>query len=168
MHLDVTLQALTAERFAPYGQVLNLQGHDTRSINAGTTARLDLPAALDLQRDQGQGCLAVFRARAQSGHGHWHTLERHRLGSQTFVPLNGARCLLLVARGSLAPDPATLAAFEPTGAQGFTLHADTWHHPLIALADGDFLVIERQGPAVDCEVQQLKTPVRLVRAAFSR
>ena len=42
--------------------------------------------------------------------------------------------------------------------------ADTWHHPLIALEAGDFLVLERSGAAVDCELAQLADPVRLAWA----
>ena len=57
----------------------------------------------------------------------------------------------------------TLAAFEAAPGQGITLHADTWHHPLIALATSDFFVIERAGAEVDCELSQLASPVRLVR-----
>lgn len=150
---------LHADGFAPYGQVLTLNGPAGQSINAGTSQRLDLVPAFDLQREHGQAALAVFQARAQQPQGPWYLLERHCLGSQTFIPLQGTPCLLLVAQGAHTPDPATLAAFTVDGAQGFTLYAGTWHHPLIALADGNFLVIERAGEAVDCEVQHLAAPV---------
>jgi ureidoglycolate lyase len=150
---------LQAAEFAPYGQVLPLRGPAGLSINAGTSQRLDLVPGLNLLRENGQAALAVFQARAQAPQGPWHLPERHCLGSQTFIPLQGTPCLLLVALGADMPDPATFAAFTVEGIQGFTLHAGTWHHPLIALADGDFLVIERAGDAVDCEVQQLASPV---------
>jgi len=168
MSIDIPIRPLVPDSFVPYGQVLDLQGSGTRSINAGTSTRLDLPAALDLGREGGRAALAVFRARAQPEQGPWLVLERHRLGSQTFIPLQGARCLLLVALGEEHPDPNTLAAFEAESTRGFTLHAGTWHHPLIALDDGAFLVIEREGLAVDCEVRQLATPVHLVRTVFNR
>lgn len=168
MSTDIPIRPLVPDGFAPYGQLLDLQGSTTRSINAGTSTRLDLPAALDLHREGGRPALAVFRARAQPEQGPWLVLERHRLGSQTFIPLHGARCVLLVALGAGEPDPHTLTAFEADPTRGFTLHAGTWHHPLIALVDGDFLVIEREGPAVDCEVRQLASPVHLVRSAFKR
>ena len=158
------IRALHSAAFAPYGQVLELGAAPGRTINAGTSARLDLPGALDLHRDGGQPVLAVFRAQAQSAHGPWHTLERHRLGTQTFVPLQPLRWLVLVALGAAAPDIGTLAAFEATPGQGITLWADTWHHPLIALEAGDFLVLERSGAAVDCELAQLADPVRLAWA----
>lgn len=163
MSTTLAIQPLNEHGFAPYGQVLALHTGARRSINAGTTERLDLPGPLDLHRAGGQPVLAVFRAQAQAEAGPWHTLERHRLGSQSFVPLGQARWLVLVARGEHAPEVGTLAAFEAAPGQGITLHADTWHHPLIALATSDFFVIERAGAEVDCELSQLASPVRLVR-----
>ena len=77
------------------------------------------------------------------------------------MPLTGARCRLLVALGQDQPDLRTLQCFEVTGQQGFTLHKGTWHHPLMALDNGAFLVLERQGPTVDCEIHSLPLSVRL-------
>lgn len=161
---DVLVQSFQSGLFKAYGEVLNLGATGGRTINAGTSERLDLPGPLALHADGGAAVLAVFHARAQAPEGPWHMLERHRLGSQTFVPLAGARCVLLVALGANSPDPGTLAAFSVAGDQGITLHPGTWHHPLLALDDGDFLVIERAGPAEDCDVVQLDTPVRLLPA----
>jgi ureidoglycolate lyase len=155
---------LTAEAFAAYGEVLDLEG-DGRAINAGTSQRLDLPSALDFARDEGRPVLATFRARAQALAGPWHVLERHRHGSQTFVPLEAGRWVVLVAQGEDAPDAATLEAFEVGPRQGVTLHAGTWHHPLITLDAGLFLVLERAGAAEDCEVVRLQEPVQLVPPA---
>ena len=154
-------QPLSETAFAPFGHVIAGDVGVGRPINHGSSQRVDLPGALALHAEGGQPVLAVFRARAQTPQGPWHELERHRLGSQSFVPLQGARCIVLVALGDHTPDPTTLAAFVVAGHQGFTLNAGTWHHPLIALDDGDFVVLERQGDAVDCEVQHLAAPVTL-------
>ena len=155
------LRPLTAQDFAPYGEVLELDRGDARSINAGTSARRDLPSALDLARDGGAPQLATFEVQAQGLGGPWRVLERHRLGSQTFVPLHAGHWVVLVALGEDAPDRRTLAAFSASAQQGVTLRAGTWHHPLIALAPGRFLVIERAAGEVDCEVVELTPPVRL-------
>jgi ureidoglycolate lyase len=164
MTRNVSIQPLQTEAFKAYGVVLNLGDSATRMINAGTSQRLDLPGPLALYTEGGQPVLAVFRARAQAPEGPWHMLERHRLGSQTFVPLAGARCVALVALGCNSPDLSTLAAFAVEGNQGITLHPGTWHHPLLARDDGDFLVIERAGDVVDCDVVQLEIPVHLREA----
>ena len=166
MHTDqpsgiLACQSLSADAFSPYGEVLNLFAPPDRTINQGTSGRLDLPAGLDLAGDQGQAVLAVFHALAQNPEGPCHMLERHQRGSQTFVPLTGARCRLLVALGQEQPDLSTLKCFEVSGQQGFTLHKGTWHHPLMALDKGAFLVLERQGPTEDCEIHSLPLSVRL-------
>ena len=155
------LRPLAAHDFAPYGEVLELAQGPSLSINDGTSARRDLPSHLELTRHGGAPALATFTAQAQPAEGPWKMLERHLWGSQTFVPLQAGRWVVLVARGHTAPDPGTLAAFAVGPRQGVTLHAGTWHHPLIAVDPGLFLVVERQGPAVDCEVVQLNPPVRL-------
>ena len=158
---NLACQPLTPHAFSPYGEVLNLFAPAHQTINQGTSGRLNLPGGLDLAGDQGQAVLAVFHALAQNPEGPCHMLERHQLGSQTFVPLTGARCRLLVALGQDQPDLRTLRCFEVTGQQGFTLHKGTWHHPLMALDSGAFLVLERQGPTEDCEIHPLPVSVRL-------
>lgn len=158
------LRALTAQDFAPYGEVLALDRGAARAINAGTSARRDLPSALDLARAGGAPQLATFEAQAQAVAGPWRVMERHRLGSQSFVPLAAGDWVVLVALGDAAPERSTLAAFAASPTQGITLHAGTWHHPLIALTPGRFLVIERAAPgAVDCELVELSPPMLLAR-----
>jgi ureidoglycolate lyase len=157
----LTCQPLTPQAFSPYGAVLDLFAPAHQTINQGTSGRLNLPGGLDLAGDQGQAVLAVFHALAQNPEGPCHMLERHQRGSQTFVPLTGARCRLLVALGQDQPDLHTLKCFEVTGQQGFTLNKGTWHHPLMALDSGAFLVLERQGPTEDCEIHPLPLSVRL-------
>lgn len=158
------LRDLDAAGFAPYGEVLELAQGTSRGINAGTSQRRELPSTLDFARGGGRAALATFQAKGQSLAGPWHLLERHVHGSQTFVPLQADRWVVLVARGADRPDPATLAAFAASSLQGVTLAPGTWHHPLIALDAGLFLVIERAGASVDCEVVQLPAPVRIVPA----
>lgn len=158
------LQDLDAAAFAPYGEVLQLAHGASRGINAGTSLRRELPCSLDFARGGGRPVLATFQAQAQPLAGPWTLLERHVHGSQTFVPLQADRWVVLVARGGDHPDPATLAAFAASPQQGITLAPGTWHHPLIALDAGLFLVIERGADAVDCEIVQLPVPVLLVPA----
>ena len=91
-------------------------------------------------------------------------MERHALGTQTFVPLNGVRYVVVVAGGGDRPDPATLAAFFVGGHQGITLRAGTWHHALLALDGGDFVVRERLALQVDWEIAMLPQAVSIVLA----
>lgn len=159
-------QVITPDGFAPYGWVAQSQGRTGRPINGGSSLRIDEGMGeLSLTAAQGRPCLTLFRAQAQDPRGPWRELERHRLGTQTFVPLGGARCLVLVALGEQAPDPATLAAFVVSGDQAVTLREGTWHHGLISLQDADFLVIERMAALADCELSTLEQPVCVAGAS---
>lgn len=168
--LHCTAQPLNDRDFAPYGWMLDIEqafaGNTGRAINAGTSRRADLPGTLSLTAQGGEPLATVFRARAQLPHGPWRLLERHGLGTQTFVPMRpsdarGAVCVLLVALGADAPDMTTLRAFTVHAHQAFTLKPGTWHHPLIALHDSDFLVIERRAAQEDCEIQHLQQAVHV-------
>lgn len=156
--------AITAEAFAPYGWVAQADGHEGRFINGGSSLRVDGVGELSLTAEGGKPCITVFRAQARQAVGPWQELERHRLGTQTFVPMGGVRYVVLVALGEDAPDPATLAAFVVNGDQAVTLRAGTWHHRLIALSDGDFVVIERSADLTDCDLALLPLPITVALA----
>ena len=148
-------QPLTAAAFAPYGDVIAGADAGGRAINAGTSMRVEMPDP-DLLDAGGKPSLSVFRARAAALPLPIRVLERHRLGSQTFLPLGEVPWLVIVALGDAAPDLTSLAAFRVTGREGVTLRRGVWHHPLVALADGDFAVLERRGAEVDCDLVDLE------------
>ena len=171
--LIVAAQALSEQTLQSDGWVLDIDAafaaQGGREINAGTSRRTDLPGVLSLQSHGGQALACVFRAQAQGAQGPWRVLERHRFGSQTFVPMAApnnavvergqAIGLLLLALGDPQPEWASLRAFWFSAQQAFTLKPGTWHHPLIALLDFDFCVIERVAAEVDCELCDLPSPV---------
>ncbi|RPH66460.1 MAG: ureidoglycolate hydrolase [Burkholderiales bacterium] len=157
-------QPLTAEAFAAYGDVVTSAQRDGRSVNAGTSVRVEMPEP-DLLAHGGRPSLSVFRASAVRLPFEVRELERHRLGSQTFLPLGGTPFLVVVALGDDAPDVATIAAFRVDGTRGVTFRKGVWHHPLLALADGDFAVLERQGTETDCEVASLEPGMRVTAQA---
>lgn len=167
-------EPLTAEAFSPFGQVL--QGPPEAAvggdwINAGTTQRFELLA--DAQMGLGHGphqaaagggrpVLALYRARASGLPRPLQQMERHRLASQSFVPLGAALRMLVVVA---APGPQDLRAFLSDGRQGVWLAPGTWHHPLLALDAGDFLVLERRAHAPDCDEVALQPPCWLAALA---
>ena len=160
MHL-LKAQFITPEAFAPYGWLIDAPGKTCTAINDGSSQRIDGLTELAFDADGGKPCLAIFKAAARNPAGPWTELERHRLGTQTFIPLNGVRYVVLVALGNDAPDASTLRAFAVSGHQGITLGAGVWHHGLLALEAGDFVVLERSAGSVDCELADLAEPVSI-------
>jgi len=159
--MQLSIRPISAAEFAPYGWLADANGATGRPINEGSSQRIDGVGELQLTAEGGAPCLALFRAQPRDPRGPWQVLERHRLGTQTFVPMGGARYLVLVALGDARPDMSTLAAFAVAGHQAVTLRAGTWHHGLIAPEGGDFVVVERQAAAVDCELATLAAAVTL-------
>lgn len=156
------VEPLTAEAFAPFGDVIEAASAARHyPINDGFAERFHDLARLDTQADGGQPLLNIFRARGRRLPLTVALLERHRLGSQAFLPLAPQAFLVVVAPPGTAPDEARLRAFLAAPGQGVNYGRGTWHHPLIALGNGgDFCVIDRSGPAAadDCEVVTLALP----------
>jgi len=63
------------------------------------------------------------------------TMERHEFSSQSFVPVDVGRWLIVVAPHAAkgGPDMAAARAFIANGQQGVTYKPDTWHHGLTTL-----------------------------------
>ncbi len=157
--------SITAKIFARYGWLLQAGSALGSPINGGSSHRIPCDTVLALDAAGGQACMAIFRAKARDPTGPWQELERHRLGTQTFIPLGGVRYVVLVALNDPAqdrPDMRTLEAFYVDGQQSITLKAGVWHHGLLALDAGDFVVVERSATSVDCDVVQLAQPVQIV------
>lgn len=147
-------QPLTPQAFAPFGTVIAIDGQANdvpqRSINGGTTQRFDLLADMQLTADGGVPALAIFRAQARQFPLPITELERHAQGSQTFVPLGTQRFVVVVASAGEVPQAQDLHVFITNGHQGVVLAPGTWHHALLAVEDGDFVVVERIAREVDC------------------
>ncbi len=147
---------LTAQAFAPFGTVIEWPQHaSANTINAGTSLRTDLLTDLALTADGGRPCLALFRAAARRFPLPLLQVERHRLGAQIFIPLGHVRFVVVVAAPQASPVAAALQAFVSNGSQGVCLAPGTWHHALLAIDAGDFAVIERSAPTLDCDVVRL-------------
>ncbi|MFS2164606.1 ureidoglycolate lyase [Variovorax sp. Varisp62] len=148
---------LNAQAFAPYGIVIEAPAVEGRPINGGNARRFDLLDDLRLDAEGGRPMLALFRAQARRFPHEVSEMERHALGSQTFVPLGDRRFVIVVARAGEAPTSAEqLAAFVTDGRQGVVLAPGTWHHALLAVDAGDFVVIERAGVGIDCDICLLR------------
>ena len=144
------VQPLSAEAFKPFGDVI--QATDAAkhfSINQGYAERYDRLALVDANDLGGQAGISIFRAKARPMPMELSVLEKHPLGSQAFMPMSGHAYLVVVAPGGNAPEIDKAQCFLASAAQGVNYAKGTWHHPLLALHDGDFLVVDRSGAKGD-------------------
>jgi ureidoglycolate lyase len=144
--------ALTAEAFAPFGEVIETEGRDSRWINESTCRRFDDLAQVDVEEAGGRPLLSIFEARPRSLPFKICTLERHPMSSQAFYPLQARPFLVVVAANGPLPNASGIRAFLSSGSQGVNYRRNTWHHSLIALdCKSTFLVVDRGGSGDNCE-----------------
>jgi ureidoglycolate lyase len=158
------MEPLTRTAFAPFGDVIELDGARHFPINGGTTERFHDLASIDVGEAGGRPIVSVFRAQPRTWPVEIAMMERHPLGSQAFVPLGSVRYAVVVAPAGEF-DPARLRAFWVEGGQGVNYAKGVWHHPLLAFDRvNDFLVIDRGGAQPNCDEITLDAAWRLVRA----
>lgn len=149
--IELIPEILTRENFAPYGDVLEVEGAERILINEGTTERFHALATLDVADGKGEGILSIFRASARTMPIKIAMMERHPLGSQAFFPLDDKPWLVVVSSASI-PAPDNLKAFAAHGRQGVQYAKNTWHHPLLIIEPSqDFLIADRAGPGDNLE-----------------
>lgn len=159
----LTVQPLTRERFALFGDVIEADDavrHFT--INCGNTERYHNLAHLE-SGPEGRVIVSIFRGQPRRLPFTVEMMERHPLGSQAFMPLNGGRYLVVVAAAGRSPTTADLCCFLAEGHQGINYATGVWHHPLLALdAVSDFLVLDRDGPGSNCDETRLAPVAKIV------
>ncbi|MBL8556800.1 MAG: ureidoglycolate lyase [Phenylobacterium sp.] len=139
-------EPLTADAFAPFGDVIEATDEaEVMPINQGWTTRFN--ALADVAVGDGRAIISIFRSRPLTPPV-LKVFERHPLGSQAFMPLDGRPFLVAVAPGGGDFDPAAVRVFRAAATQGVNYARGTWHHFLLALeAESDFLVVDRDGGA---------------------
>jgi ureidoglycolate lyase len=155
------MERLTREAFAPFGDVIELDGARHFPINGGTTERYHDLAQVDVIGQGGRPLINLFRAQPRALPVEINMMERHPLGSQAFLPLSDVSYLIVVAPAGDF-DPAHMRAFWTDGWQGVNYAKGVWHHPLLALERvSDFVVVDRGGEQPNCDEIALAETWRL-------
>lgn len=161
------IERLTRAAFAPFGEVIELEGARQIPINLGTTMRYHDLVRVDVADAGGRPLVNLFRGQPRVLPFEVTMLERHPLGSQAFLPLTDKPYLVVVApAGALLPE--AVKAFVTCGWQGVNYQKGVWHHPLIALDEiSDFIVVDRGGNGDNCDEQALPVSLWLTAEALA-
>jgi ureidoglycolate lyase len=140
---ELAAEPLTADAFAPFGDVIEASDRaEVMPINYGWTTRFN--ALTEVTVGDGQAVISLFRSKPLDPLV-LKVFERHPLGSQAFMPLQGRPYLVAVAPPGPF-DAAAVRVFRAAASQGVNYARGTWHHFLLALeAESDFLVVDRDG-----------------------
>ena len=160
--IELQPEILTAEAFAPYGDVVESAASAAEEMNAESFERFD--DLCQVEAHAGRVAISIARCRIVTELPHeFAMVERHPHGSQSFVPLTPCRMMVVVAPAGAAPRADELRAFVSNGRQGINYHRGTWHMPLIAFDENqEFLIIDRVGNSPNCDLHDLDQAVTLL------
>ena len=163
----VPIAPLTASAFEPFGRVIEAGLGEVRIINGGTTERHHALCHVS-HADGRQPILSIFRGQPRDLPMTVAMMERHPLGSQAFVPLDGQDWIAVVAE-DVDGRPGPPRAFLCGAWQGVSYDRNVWHHPLIALGvRSDFLVADTDGADANLEEADYQEPYQLDPRGGSR
>ena len=154
--MKLTLTPISAEAFAPFGTLhaLPVEGARERLDPAMTNHRPEAPLRINLTRKTPSPLPVTFPA-----------LERHPFSTQTFVPIDCGRWLVVVTPKTTdgGPDMAGARAFLMEPDQGVTYAVDVWHAPLVAFDKPSCFLISiwRDGSAEDEIFADLPEPLEI-------
>ncbi|WP_209507567.1 MULTISPECIES: ureidoglycolate lyase [unclassified Ruegeria] len=149
MTSTLKLRPLTAEAFAPFGDVIEVSGAVDKYINQGKCARYHDRAQLDFH--EGRVGISIFQSQAFDLPIKLEMVERHPDGSQAFLPLSDKPFVVVVAPDN-AGVPGEPVAFITAPGQGVNYHRNTWHGVLTPLhPPGLFAVVDRIGNGPNLE-----------------
>lgn len=151
MSRAISIEPLTREAYAPFGQVIEIEGAHHYPINGGMTERFHDLARVELGGVHPRPLISIARGQPYALPLTLKMVERHPFGSQAFYPLSQRPFLSIVC-----PDeggvPGTPRAFMCSPGQGINMAMNTWHGVLTPLGEvSDFLIIDRGGDGNNLE-----------------
>jgi ureidoglycolate lyase len=125
--MEIVPQPLTREAFAPFGDVIDMPTDAGRFYHDDALGTLRPAAAPSLS--------VALKAETPDRPLKSEMMERHEFSSQTFIPVDVGRWLIVVAPHAATggPDMTAARAFVADGTVGVTYKANTWHHGLTTL-----------------------------------
>ena len=155
MKITINPKPITKENFSKFGDMITKANIKPIEINDGYAKRFDGIANLNTTKDNGETTICIFSALKRSFPMKVDMMEKHPLGSQAFIPMKQTTFLVLVAPEGNKPDLNKIEAFIIPQDIGVNYNPGTWHFPLIATEDMNFLVVDRKGSGDNLVIENL-------------
>jgi len=155
MEITINPKPITKENFSKFGDMITTDDIKPLEINNGYAKRFDGIANVDTSKDNGKTIISIFSALKRAFPMKINMMEKHPLGSQAFVPMKETTFLVFVAPKNNKPDLNKIEAFIVPPGIGVNYNPGTWHFPLIATEDMNFLVVDRKGSGDNLVIENL-------------
>ena len=163
MKITISPKPITKENFSKFGDMITTADIKPIEINEGYAKRFDGIANLNTSKDNGETTICIFSALKRSFPMKVDMMEKHPLGSQAFIPMKQTTFLVLVAPEGNKPDLNKIEAFVVPPEIGVNYNAGTWHFPLIATEDMNFLVVDRKGSGDNLVIENIEKEEVILR-----
>ncbi len=158
---SVSIQPLTGDAFAPYGDVIEKAGSQQLTINRGKCVRHHALTVADVIGADANVVINIFSGQPYDLPHTLDMVERHPLGSQAFYPLGDKDWLVIVCEEEDGR-PVRPEAFLASSDQGINLKRNQWHGVLTPLHEpADFLVVDRAGDGDNLEEFFFEEPYQI-------
>ena len=140
----IPVEKATPESVSDCGQILGRHAYAQPLSTGFYEGSVQTYRAVDFRSDE-QTELSLAHVRRRPFEVRW--IERHFKHTQTFIPLNGAAFIAVLAPPTQGdrPDLDQVRAFRFDGSSGFTMKLGTWHEFPFAVEDeADIVVILRR------------------------
>ena len=156
MKITINPKPITKENFSKFGDMITTANIKPIEINDGYAKRFDGIANLNTSQDNGETIISIFSALKRTFPMKIDMMEKHPLGSQAFIPMKQTTFLVLVAPEGNKPDLNKIEAFIVPQEIGVNYNPGTWHFPLIATEDMNFLVVDRKGSGDNLVIENIE------------
>jgi len=136
---------ISRSNFSAYGDLISADDISSMDINAGYAKRFDNLANVDTSSEGGKTIVSIFSALKRAFPMKIDMMEKHPLGSQSFIPMKETTFLSFVAPAGEFPEISKIQSFIIPPKTGINYKPGIWHFPLISTEDTNFLVIDRKG-----------------------
>jgi len=136
---------ISRSNFSAYGDLISADDINPMNINAGYAKRFDNLAYIDTSSEGGKTIVSIFSALKRTFPMKIDMMEKHPLGSQSFIPMKETTFLSFVAPAGESPEISKIQSFIIPPKTGINYKPGIWHFPLISTEDTNFLVIDRKG-----------------------
>lgn len=157
--MRIKVKELTAENFAPYGQIIDLN----KSGGGKSEGSIDYWPKYAITTTPPQAGILEIRKTADS---RITNLERHLLYDEVFIPVDGMAIMPFAPAADLdnldaKPDVSTLEAFLIDGTKAMVIKKGVWHYPAKPITDAiRFFMIVSEECSADLYDKEI-TPVEV-------
>ena len=156
MKIKIKPKKVNKKNFQKFGDIISTKNTKSLKINNGFAFKYENLANINVYKKDGKIKLNIFKSLSRKFPLKIEMLEKHPLSTQTFFPIENTIFLVVVAPSGNMPLANKIESFIIPTDVGVNYKPGTWHFPLIATENMNFLVVDRKGSGNNLVIENLE------------